>query len=183
MNEEILTSCRVRLMRDGELIRDFSCNDLDLDDYILNEADLYQSEFLSTNYLLEDSKANLMAFFTLLNDRVCVADFRSKTEFNRFRKRRFVQAKRFKGYPAVKIGRLAVSTKWMRNGLGSILLDFIKSYFTKNRRTGCRFLTVDAYHGAVDFYAKNGFVRLSEGSPDGNTCLMYYDLIDYKSKL
>ena len=39
MNEEILTSCRVRLMRYGELLRDFSCNDLDLDDYILNEAD------------------------------------------------------------------------------------------------------------------------------------------------
>lgn len=92
------------------------------------------------------------------------------------------ESKRFRGYPALKVGRLGVTKNFIRSGIGSILLDFIKTYFIKNRRTGCRFLTVDAYQDAVPFYDKNGFVKLNEES-NSNTCLMYYDLLDFKGRL
>lgn len=124
MNEDVVRSWRVRPMKDGERIREFSCNDSDLDDYIHNESANYQSQLLATNYLVEDSQSNLLAFFTLLNDRVCLTDFDTTSEFNRFRKKRFTQSKRFKGYPAVKIGRLAVSYHLRGKGIGSILIDF-----------------------------------------------------------
>ena len=181
MNGELLSGWRVRQMRTGDVIHDFTCGDSDLDDYIINEAKVYQSEMLASNYLIEDGKSRLLAFFTLLNDRVCITDFNTPTAFNRFRRKRFVQAKRFRGYPAVKIGRLAVLDTLRNMGLGSLLLDFIKSYFVKTRRTGCRFLTVDAYRDAVGFYTKNGFVKFNDDS-DSNTCLMYYDLIDCKDR-
>jgi len=173
---------RIKPLREGETIVGFTCGDEDLDDYLMNESGFYQSELLAANYLLKDDNSVLMAFFTLLNDRICIYDFDSSTEFNRFRRRRFIQSKRFKGYPAVKIGRLGASCAYRNNGLGSMLLDFIKIYFIKNKRTGCRFLTVDAYHQAVGFYERNGFVKLNEDH-SGNTCLMYYDLLDFKGQL
>lgn len=182
MKRGIERSWRVRQLGDEEVIEDFSCGDADLDDYILNESRRYQMELIAANYLLEDEHRRLIAFFTLVNDRVCINDFETPTAFNRFRSKRFVQAKRFRGYPAVKVGRLGVTKEFIRSGIGSILLDFIKTYFIKNRRTGCRFLTVDAYQDAVTFYDKNGFVKLNEDS-NSNTCLMYYDLLDFKDRL
>lgn len=173
---------RVRQLADDEVIEGFSCGDSDLDDYILNESKLYQAELIAANYLLEDEQRRLIAFFTLVNDRVCINDFDTYTAFNRFRNKRFVQSKRFRGYPALKVGRLGVTKDFIRSGIGSILLDFIKTYFIKNRRTGCRFLTVDAYQDAVPFYDKNGFVKLNEES-NSNTCLMYYDLLDFRGRL
>ena len=45
-------------------------------------------------------------------------------------------------------------------------------------KTGCRFLTVDAYLDAVPFYEKNGFHRMNAEDNDPHTRLMYYDLMD-----
>lgn len=67
---------------EGETVKGFTCGDEDLDDYILNESGYYQSELLAANYILENEKAELMAFFTLLNDRICIYDFDSHSEFN-----------------------------------------------------------------------------------------------------
>lgn len=53
-----------------------------------------------------------------LIDRVSVGDFDSKTEFNRFRKHRFVNEKRLKSYPAVKICRFAVNHCYVGSGIG-----------------------------------------------------------------
>lgn len=60
--------------------------------------------------------------------------------------------------------------------IGSFLLDFIKSYFVVDNKTGCRFLTVDAYAAAIPFYLKNGFVPLNEEDADAETRLLYFDL-------
>lgn len=60
--------------------------------------------------------------------------------------------------------------------IGSYLIDFIKSYFLMDNKTGCRFLTVDAYAGAVPFYLKNGFIPLNDEDADADTRLLYFDL-------
>ena len=106
-----------------------------------------------------------------------MADFDTKTEYNRFRNR-FVNAKRIKSYPAAKSGRFAVAKSMKGNSIGSFLLDFIKSYFVVDNKTGCRFLTVDAYANAVPFYLKNGFVPLNDADKDDDTRLLYFDLND-----
>ena len=46
------------------------------------------------------------------------------------------------------------------------------------RKTGCRFLTVDAYRTAEPFYQKNGFLYLSSEDTGKATRLMFYDLIN-----
>lgn len=46
-------------------------------------------------------------------------------------------------------------------------------------KTGCRFLTVDAYLKVIPFYRQNGFEFLSDNDADNPYMrLMYFDLMD-----
>lgn len=51
-------------------------------------------------------------------------------------------------------------------------------YFLLDNKTGCRFITVDAYAAAVPFYLKNGFVPLNDDDLNDPTRLLYFDLND-----
>jgi GNAT superfamily N-acetyltransferase len=155
---------------------EFTCGDEDLDDFIINDACDYHTNLLSETFILKTSDVNL-GYFTLLNDKVGLEAFDDRTSFNRFRKKRFVNSKRLKAYPAIKIGRLAVHQDYSRNGYGSLLLDTIKTLIISNRYSGCRFMTVDAYKDVIPFYEKNGFIRINSSIADNGTCLMVYDLI------
>lgn len=45
-------------------------------------------------YLINDKKTGeLAAYFSLANDKISITDFESKTDFNRFRKQKFVNEK------------------------------------------------------------------------------------------
>lgn len=167
----------IRRLKRRESIESFDCGDADLNDFILKESPLYRQALLAVSYIVEN-KQNLTvsAYFSLANDKVALNDFESKTEFNRFRKHRFVNEKRLKSYPAVKICRLGVDLSMKGQYIGTFLLNFIKSYFVIDNKTGCRFLTVDAYAGAVPFYLKNGFIPLNDEDADADTRLLYFDL-------
>ena len=161
----------------GETITRFNCADEDLNDFIKNEAKAYQSALLSVTYLLTlRSNKEVIAYFSLANDKISIADFENKTEFNRFRKHKFVNEKRIRSYPAIKIGRLAVSEIAQNQSIGRYLLDYIKQRYVQEPDAGCRFITVDAYVNAIPFYIKNDFIFLNSDDEDKNTRLMYYDL-------
>lgn len=78
---------------------------------------------------------------------------------------------------------LAVNKTLKGQSIGTYLLNFIKSFFVVNNKTGCRFLTVDAYKAAVPFYEKNGFVPLNDDDIDAPTRLLYFDLKDIAAGL
>lgn len=147
-----------------------------MNDFIMNESVLYRDALLAVSYVAESSTKQTIGYFSLANDRVSLTDFENNTEFNRFRRHRFVNEKRLKSYPAVKICRLGIDLSVKGCGIGSELLDFIKSYFIVNNKTGCRFITVDAYAAAVPFYLKNGFEPLTTDDADAYTRLLYFDL-------
>ena len=168
---------QIHKLSETETVKSFDCGDDDLNDFILNEASLYRKAKLAVTYVVIDvSKNEVVAYFSLANDKVSVAEFTNRTEFNRFRKKRFVNDKRIKGYPAVKLCRLAVVKSARGLHLGTFLIDFIKSFFIDDNKTGCRFVTVDAYLDAVDFYAKTGFELLNEYDADAQTRLLFFDL-------
>ena len=164
-----------------DTVKSFDCGDEDLNDFILHESPLYRKEKLAVTYVLKEAgditNEYIKAFFSLSNDRISISDFDSKTKYNRF-SRRFNNRKRLKSYPAAKIGRFAVDANMKGMNIGSILLDFIKRYFTADNKTGCRFITVDAYAAAIPFYLKNGFVPLNDEDADEPTRLLYFDLND-----
>lgn len=170
---------RIRKLKTSETITNFDCGDDDLNGFIIEEAVFYRKALLAVTYIVEDgTTGKMLAYFSLANDRVSLSDFENKTEFNRFRKKRFVNEKRLRSYPAAKVCRLAVDNSARNLHIGTHLIEFIKSYFITNNKTGCRFLTVDAYNAAIPFYLKNGFVPLNDDDADKTTRLLFYDLKD-----
>lgn len=136
--EEFQERCTVRRLDIGDSISAFDCNDEDLNDFLLNESTLYRNALLSVTYVVEDKLSNeVLAYFSLSNDKVSISDFESKTEFNRFRKQKFVNEKRLRSYPAIKIGRLAIAKSAQHQSIGTYLLEFIEDYFIIDNKSGC----------------------------------------------
>lgn len=177
--QDILAQYRIYKLGKNEQVKSFDCGDADLNDFIIKDSSLYCDEKLAVTYVYmnKEDSSDIAAFFCLTNDRISLADFDSKSHYNRF-SRRFANPKRLKSYPAVKIGRLGVSSSMKGKNIGSFLLYFIKNFFIVNNKTGCRFITVDAYLDAIPFYIKNGFVPLNEDDTDDRTRLLYFDLKD-----
>ena len=162
-------------------VKSFDCGDRDLNDFILNHAAAFQKYLIAVTYACVDvdDASKVYAYCSLANDKVAITDFKDKAEFNRFRKKRgFPNEKRLKSYPAVKLCRLGVDETVKGQQIGTTVLDYIKWMFVFENKTGCRFLTVDAYLKAVPFYEKNGFRFMNAEDNDPHTRLMYYDLMD-----
>lgn len=175
--EEFQKRCRVRRLNIGDTVVAFDCSDEDLNDFLLNEAAFYRNALLSVTYVVEDKSTNaVLAYFSLSNDKISISDFESKTEFNRFRRNKFVNEKRLRSYPAIKIGRLAIAKSVQHQSIGTYLLEFIEDYFVIDNKSGCRFVTVDAYVDAIPFYIKNNYQFLNNDDEDKRTRVMYFDL-------
>ncbi len=159
-------------------IKSFDCGDADLNDFLFSDAKNYLRSMMALTYLLEDnSECKTVAYYSLLNDKI-VFDPEEKQFWNRIN-RKIVNSKRRKEYPAVNIGRLAVSKDYIGNHIGESILLQIKHVFATMRRSACRFITVDAYAAAVPFYEKCGFMFLSEKDRSAKTRAMYFDLINF----
>ena len=157
----------------------FCCKDDELNNFLFEDAKNYFSDLMAVTYLLVDRKTQkTVAYFSLLNDKVSY-DPEERSLWNRIN-RRISNNKRRKTYPSVKIGRLAVSKDYDNKGIGRAILDFIKHAFTNGNRTGCRFITVDAYAKATGFYIKNSFDFFTEKDRKDATRLMFFDLKPFK---
>ncbi len=157
----------------------FTCGDEDLDEFIRTDACNYSDERLAISYVVGNSN-EIVAYFSIANDRLSYDDFETLTSFNRFRKRHFVNSKRIKGYPAVKICRLAVKSSYKGKKIGTFIINFIKGLFYNENKSACRFLTVDANRSVLHFYASNGFnFILTNINEEYRTIPLYFDLADF----
>jgi hypothetical protein len=175
---QILEEFQIRKLSNDEKVTSFNCGDDDLNDFILNEAPFYGRARLAVTYLIEQRlTSQVVGYFTLANDKISLTDFENKTEFNRFRKKKFVNDKRLRSYPAAKLCRLAIDISMKGKSLGTFVIDFVKSFFAVENKIGCRFLTVDAYSAAIPFYLKNKFLPLDNTADKSlPTQMMYFDL-------
>jgi predicted GNAT family N-acyltransferase len=159
-------------------IKPFDCGDTDLNDFLFSDAKDYLSSMMALTYLLEDNGANkTIAYYSLLNDKI-VFDPEEKHFWNRLN-RNVANSKRRKDYPAVKIGRLAVSKEYSGIHIGETIILQVKHIFSTMSRSACRFITVDAYAAAVPFYEKCGFTFLSDKDKYSKARAMYFDLINF----
>ena len=177
--ERILADYEIRKLRVNDSVTHFDCGDEDLNDFIVNDAPLYRKTLLAMTYVLENKNTGkTIAYFSVANDRISIKDFPTNTDFNRFRKHKFVNEKRLKSYPAIKICRLGIDRSVQGQQIGTFIIDFIATLFVTDNKSGCRFLTVDAYSQAIPFYIKNDFTFLSSEDENQRTRLMYFDLSD-----
>lgn len=165
---------QIQLSSDS-VIKPFKCSEEDLNDFLFEDAKHFQKELIAVTYLLEDKEHDItVAYFSLLADKI-IFNPEEKASWNRLN-RSIPNSKRRKSYPALKIGRLAVSQDYAGTGIGTFILDSIKYAFTTVKRLGCRFITVDALNSATPFYQKNGFKFFTELDNDDETRLMFFDL-------
>jgi len=139
-------------------MNDFDCGNEDLNDFFRNDALNYSNELLGKTYCFTTDKQTnqIVCCFTVANDAVYLRLLPNNSK-KRVRKN-IPHSKHNMKYPAVLIGRIGVNKAFHHKNIGSQLLDFIKFWFSsKENKTGCRFITVDAYKSVVDFYEKNGF--------------------------
>ncbi len=152
----------------------FDCGDSDLNEFLIKDSKSYLDKLLAVTYILQ-TKEITIAFFSVLNDKITIQDVDSGNQWKKlFRKS---TGKKFSSHPAIKIGRLGVSNTFKGQGIGTVILDYIKELFITQNRTGCRYITVDAYKASLSFYEKNGFQYLTSKDKNADTRLMYFDLM------
>lgn len=161
----------VRLNRD-HAIGDFNCDDADLNEFLQNDSIKQQEQLFGVTYLLEGEE-KIAAFFTISNDKIRLEEGKSRNFWNSQVGKNIPHNQRRKDYPAVKLGRLGVHNEFKGKGIGTMILDYLKKWFRSRNKTGCRFLTVDAYVQSLEFYLKNGFKYLNDGDQGKYTRLMY----------
>ncbi|MGR3176808.1 MAG: GNAT family N-acetyltransferase [Candidatus Anammoxibacter sp.] len=156
------TSLPYKRISPGFKFKPFDCKDDDLNDFLLNDSLNYTAQLLAVTYVIE-------------------SDIETNKTISHRLASQIPKEKLRPSYPAVKIGRFAVHFKYKRKGNGSKIITFIKSSFTYNNKTGCRFITVDAYNSeeVITFYMKNGFKFLTPTDKDNKTRLMYFDLMTF----
>lgn len=170
----------VRLDHDSER-KSFDCGDSDLTEFFLNDSKDHAHQLLAVTYALE-SETETIAYFSVLNDSIRKGDTTNTRLKEKILKWLPYKKRGYKSHPAVKVGRFAVSSNYQNQEIGTQLMDYIKGYFIDKNKTGCRFITVDAYNKerVINFYEKNGFAFLTNGDENEERRIMYFDLITLK---
>jgi len=160
---------------DFSIFMGFTCcgsddDDCDLDDFIRDDAERHLRDKMAVTYSVffrgKEFAKQPLAFFTLQNDALQIKN----------------KDYRYGESPAVKIGRFGVYIEYQSSGIGSDVLTMIKDFMCYKNRTGCRYITLDAYNKPriLDFYYKNGFKLLNEPiKKKRNQLLMYFDLMSH----
>jgi predicted GNAT family N-acyltransferase len=166
----------IRLTSETEILP-FNCGNVDLNGFLFDDAKPHLEELLATTFVIHNDDETV-AYFNYLNDKISHQELGGNKEkfLQRISALLPIGKDGYTSYPAVKIGRLAVSSNFQNQKLGKQIIDFTKALFVDNNRTGCKFITVDAYKDSVNFYKQNGFAFLSNQDRKSDTRLMYYNL-------
>lgn len=167
----------------------FDCGDKDLNEFFHDDAWDYKRHLLAETYLFyptalfETDNRKPIAYISLCNDCIQLTRGQRKNELKCFFKAAIkkglpYEKQRLHSFPAVKIARLGVQKEYCRGGIGTHLLNMVKRMFLTENRTGCKFLTVDAYNKeeTLNFYLKNQFDFLWDKKKEDPTRIMWFDL-------
>ena len=158
----------------------FDCGKPDLNDYFKHDAKKHREELLTETYFLHETSLEdifPVALIDFCNDSIRREKFNQAIQVDR-QLETFIDAKRYATYPAVKVTRFGVCSQFQGKNIGSFVLNMVKKLFRTDNRTGCRFLTVDAYNDpkVLNFYRKNEFQFFTDKDSNKKTRAMFFDL-------
>lgn len=168
-------------VEDFSVFDGFSCRDDDLNDFITNDARQQQGLLLSVTYgyrlRMDGGYSPPVAFASLANDSLKLTPEQIESAG--------LHEVGYRDFPAVKVCRLGVHAEFQRKGVGTQVLNIVKRLFLTANRTGCRFITVDAYNnpGTLGFYQANDFDLLWPRDATRRTRAMFCDLMRIKAGL
>jgi GNAT superfamily N-acetyltransferase len=176
----LLSQFSIRRLEPTDRRLPFNCGDTvcdkDLNDFFLNDSIVSSRNLLSVTYSLE-STTETVAFYSVINDRI-IREECARGIFERIAGI-MPREKRYGSFPSVKVARFGVTTSYQNKNIGTALMDYIKINFIDMNKTGCRFITVDAYNRdrTIKFYSDNGFNFLTNDDKNDKTRAMYFDLM------
>ena len=136
----------------------FDCGDSDINDFFNHDALLFQRQRLGQTYyytLKETEK--IVCAFSLSADSIKMI-LLPGSRIKRV-KELMPREKSLQSYPAILIGRLGVAAEFTGHGVGSQLMEDIKSYCNLRFPYLVRFIVVDAYNNSsvLSYYQRNDF--------------------------
>lgn len=138
-----------------EHLNRFTCGIESLDEYLRNSHDAHSKRISHTTVVFhQDYATGPVGYFTLSNDSIKL----KSSEVSEFGLDDFGS---LGSYPAVKLGRFAISNDLQGKGVGPQLLRFVQaSILDMTYRSAARLIVVDAANrdGVPRFYEKNGYV-------------------------
>ena len=137
----------IKANKDMLLSIDFDCGDDDLNEFLLVDSFDNIDNSLCTIFLCVFDE-NVIGFFSLSADSIKI---NNKLTIE------------YPSYPAIKIGRLAVSKEFQNLHVGSVLIEWIIGFCRNLRKEiGIRVVSVDAYNNinTIRFYQNNLFLGL-----------------------
>lgn len=170
-----LEEIRIERIQAHHDVTRFHSYEKELVNFLVEDAFDNQEKMISVTYLwfLKETD-ELIGYVTLLNDRVNL-----EGDLKEFFRNKGVL---YRSLPALKIGRLAVDDRFLRKGIGTLMIAFSTKIAERIFITysGCRFITLDAKRNddlskdAIHFYKKLQFQLLKERMK--GTSPMYLDL-------
>ncbi len=132
-------------------VNSFSCSVEQLDKYLHRFALIHQDKKIGQTYILHEIESNVvLGYYTISTANVPLEHLPREytVDFPRFK------------IPCVLIGKLAVDSKYQKNGFGKYLLfDALQRIKAISESVGCNAVIVDAIDDtAVAFYLKYGFI-------------------------
>lgn len=163
------------IRRDNLPVTGFDCGDADLNEWFAKDVVPSTKYLLVKSFELKlpgDSENNgPVGLVSLANDAIRLRDLKEIQEIP--------EGKYFESWPAVKIARLGVAAAFQRQGFGREMIRLIAQLFTTDNRTGCRFITLEAYNKppVIAFYESAGFDFMTSADIGHQTRHMYFDLL------
>ena len=137
--------------------KEFSCGKDMLDDYLHKQANQDIKRKLSACFVLNDQETNLLnGYYTLANN--SLPHELIPTEFQKN------LPNSYKSIPTTLLGRLAIDSRFQRQGIGKLLLiDALKRSYEISKSIGSFAVVVDPIdEDAERFYDKYGFIKLPD---------------------
>ena len=193
---DLIKDCEMIVLSEEEIISDFDCGNMDLNEFFNRDALLYGNQMLSeTCFFRHISSKKVVCAFSFSASSIKTADLPGS---RRKKVKEYVpREKSLKSYPGILIGRLGVAVEFNGQSIGSQLLGFIKDFCLINFPRFVRYLLVDAYNepAIVGFYQKSNFMPVfsTEEQEKENyrqlpsealrTRYLFYDMIQWRDKL
>tara|TARA_Y100000310_G_C20605128_1_gene775109 strand:- start:869 stop:1405 length:537 start_codon:yes stop_codon:yes gene_type:complete len=129
-------------------LSEFDCGDSDLNEFLQRDSFKYQKQLLTKIFLIIVEE-NVVGFFSISNDAIKLKQEERDTN----------NIKHLQEYPASKIGRLGVDKRFQKRNIGRAIIKIaIGLILSSSKYSACRFVIVDSYPTALEFYKKFGFV-------------------------
>ena len=150
--------CELFIVSEKQIISDFDCGNEELNDFFNNKSLPFKEQMLAkTCFLCHKESKEIVGAFSLSPNALKTKDLPNNRQ--KKVKQLIPREKTLQSYPAFLVGRLGVSQNFNGQGIGTQLMDFIKTYCLVNYPDFCRFLVIDAYNtpSVLGFYQKNSF--------------------------